>query len=414
MKQNYTMKTIFLIRIRAEPGLTAGHAVWTGEGMLCGSVFQVSVPLRQHPACYTILPMNKRALKADVLLLLTAGIWGFGFVAQRSGMEYVGPFTFNGIRFILGSLSLLPLIFLGGRGKTGAVEGGATGEVPCGENDGKSRGRKSLLFASFAAGSCLFVAVTLQQLGIMFTTAGNAGFITGLYVVLTPMFGVFLGRKTGWPTWIGAGFTLTGLYFLSAAGHLDRINPGDIMVVVSALFWAFHVLLIDALVGRDRGGAEKSALIDPIKLSSGQFAWCGLYSLLAAFFIEPFIAGWMVRWNAGMLSGGLFAWRSLPAMVAAIGSEPVTASGIINALIPILYGGLASVGIAYTLQVVAQRDAPPAHATIILCLEGCFAAIGGAIILGETLGTWTLLGFILMLCGMLITQWDVIAGAGRR
>jgi drug/metabolite transporter (DMT)-like permease len=353
--------------------------------------------------------MNKRALKADILLLLTAGIWGFGFVAQRSGMEYVGPFTFNGVRFILGSLSLLPLIFFLKKGKSGASEGASPG--------GKPRGRRGLPFASFAAGTCLFVAVTLQQLGIMFTTAGNAGFITGLYVVLTPIFGIFLGKKTGLPTWIGGGFTLTGLYFLSAAGHPDRINPGDMITLASALFWAFHVLLIDALVGRGReeGKAEESGrmLIDPIRLSSGQFAWCGFYSLLAALFVEPFIGEWTARWDAGLLSGGLFSWRSLPAMIAAIGSEPAAASGIVKALIPILYGGLASVGFAYTLQVVAQRDAPPAHATIILCLEGLFAALGGMVILGEKAGAFTFLGFALMLAGMLITQWEVIRGTAK-
>jgi drug/metabolite transporter (DMT)-like permease len=369
--------------------------------------------------------MNRGALKADVLLLLTAGIWGFGFVAQRSGMEYVGPFTFNGVRFILGSLSLLPLIFreplknlvfrgfsafaLRGKKRGGPARSGAGEKGDAAE--GKKGGGKGLLFASFAAGSCLFVAVTLQQIGIMFTTAGNAGFITGLYVVLTPIFGIFLGKKTGLPTWIGGVFTLTGLYFLSAAGHLDRINPGDVIVVASAVFWAVHVLLIDSLVGRERAGA---GTIDPIALSSGQFAWCGFYSLLAALFVEPFMAGWMERLNVDAFPGGLFAWRSLPALAALIGSGPAPAFHIIDALIPILYGGLASVGIAYTLQVVAQRDAPPAHATIILCLEGCFAALGGVIILGETPGTWTLLGFILMFAGMLVTQWEVIARAGKK
>jgi drug/metabolite transporter (DMT)-like permease len=241
----------------------------------------------------------------------------------------------------------------------------------------------------------------------MFTTAGNAGFITGLYVVLTPIFGIFLGRKTGIPTWIGGLFTLTGLYFLSAAGHPGGINPGDVLTVISAVFWAVHVLLIDFLVSR--GGEQPRQTVDPIELSSGQFAWCSLYSLIAALCIEPFIGAWMRGLNSELFSGGLFAWRSLPALIAAAGSEPVSAASVPEALIPILYGGLGSVGIAYTLQVVAQRDAPPAHATIILCLEGCFAALGGVIILGESPGTRTLLGFILMLAGMLITQWEVIA-----
>jgi drug/metabolite transporter (DMT)-like permease len=122
----------------------------------------------------------------------------------------------------------------------------------------------------------------------------------------------------------------------------------------------------------------------------------------------------MEAWNAGLLSGGLSAWRSLPAILAAAGSDSSSLSFLVDALIPILYGGLGSVGVAYTLQAVAQRDAPPAHATIILSLEGCFAAFGGVLLLGESPGAWTLLGFILMLAGMLITQWEVIAnGMGK-
>ena len=322
--------------------------------------------------------MNKRALRADVLLLLTAGIWGFGFVAQRSGMEYVGPFAFNGIRFILGSLSLLPLILWREKKLTTIFT-------------------TKWCRYSLAAGGCLFIAVLLQQFGLMFTTAGNAGFITGLYVVLTPIFGIFLGRKTGRATWLGSLFTLAGLYFISAVGNLDSINPGDIITVISAVFWACHVLLIDRLV-RD---------IDPIALSSGQFAVCGLLALAGAFLVEPHIAPLTERLNPALLEAGTFAWLPFPSLLADLSAHTIAFP--VGALIPILYGGLGSVGIAYTLQAVAQRDAPPAHATIILCFEGCFAALGGALLLSEKIGHWTLLGFILMLAGMLVTQWEVIA-----
>jgi drug/metabolite transporter (DMT)-like permease len=328
--------------------------------------------------------MNKRALRADILLLLTAGIWGFGFVAQRSGMEYVGPFTYNGVRFILGSLCLLPLIFI--RQKT-------TKETPFSP--------KKLLWYSLAAGTCLFIAVILQQFGIMFTTAGNAGFITGLYVVLTPIFGIFLGRKTGPATWLGSVFTVVGLYFLCTSGRLDSINPGDLITIISAVFWACHVLLIDRLV-RD---------IDPIMLSSGQFAVCGVLAFIGAFLAEPFVHPVMAYINPALLEIGTFAWLPFPALLSGLNAQ--TVSFPIEALIPILYGGFGSVGIAYTLQVVAQRDAPPAHATIILCFEGCFAALGGALLLSEKIGSWTLLGFFLMLIGMLVTQWEVIAKGTR-
>ena len=338
--------------------------------------------------------MNKRIIRADLLLLLTAAVWGFGFVAQRSGMQYVGPFAFNGIRFILGSLSLLPLIAW--RKKRASAKGSASLKT-------KDSQRKTFFFSSFLAGTCLFIGVTLQQLGIMATTAGNAGFITGLYVVFTPIFGIFLGRKTGLATWIGVFFTFIGLYFLSTTGGLAKINPGDLFVTVSAVFWAFHVLIIDRLV-RD---------IDPIVLSSGQFAFAGLYALVAAFLIEPFLSDWVQNLDPALLASGLFTWKSFPALISGIYSGIVPVSLISDALVPILYGGLGSVGIGYTLQVVAQRDAPPAHATIILCLEGCFAALGGVLLLQEPIGPRIIFGFSLMLAGMLISQWELIADRKR-
>jgi drug/metabolite transporter (DMT)-like permease len=313
--------------------------------------------------------MNKQALRADFLLLLTSCIWGFAFVAQRSGMDYMGPFTFNGIRFLLGSLSLLPLI-LYRKKRAGSRNGDETQEPEVqpavqSRQPGLGKGIQKNILPSLAAGTCLFVAASLQQVGIIYTTAGHSGFITGLYVVLVPVFGIFLGKKTGLPTWVGAVFTLTGLYCLSTAGNIGSINSGDIITAVSAVFWTLHVLIIDALVQKT----------DPLILSSGQFAWCGLFSLIIALCTESF-----------------------------------RAASVTAGLIPLLYGGLGSVGVAYTLQVIAQRDAPPAHASIILCLEGVFAAIGGVIILSEPLGPWTLLGFALMFCGMLTTQWEVVRG----
>ena len=330
--------------------------------------------------------MNKRVLRADLLLLLTAAIWGFGFVAQRYGMEYVGPFTFNGIRFILGSLSLLPLILWRNRGKKR-----------------KAGERKNLFFASVLAGTFLFVAVSLQQLGLITTTAGNAGFITGLYVIFTPIFGIFLGRKTGSPTWLGAALTFTGLYFISSTGRLSDLNPGDIIVAIGAMFWAFHVLIIDRLVQKN----------DPVTLACGQFAVAGLFALAAAFLIEPLLSIWLGTLNPQLHFSGLFTWYSLPALISglAYGTIPVTL--VSSALIPILYGGLISVGIGFTLQAVAQRDAPPAHATIILCLEGSFAALGGILLLSEPLGSRTIIGFALMLLGMLISQWELISSKTR-
>jgi drug/metabolite transporter (DMT)-like permease len=281
-------------------------------------------------------------------------------------MDDMGPFTFNGIRFVLGSLSLVPLVFFRLRNPERRKDG--TTGLP-------------LTFRTFAAcsalaGICLFLAATLQQIGIVHTTAGNSGFITGLYVVLTPILGIFLGKKTGIPTWIGAVFTLSGLFFISAASQIFgrnggpvQLNPGDLITAVSALFWAFHVLLIDSLVKR----------ADPVALASGQFIVCGILSTIAALIFET-----------------------------------VPPDAILKCIIPILYSGLGSVGLAYTLQVVGQKYAPPAHATILLSLEGVFAAIGGVVFLSEPLGTWTLLGFALIFCGTLTTQADVILGGRNR
>ena len=323
--------------------------------------------------------MDKRVFGADILLLLTAAVWGFGFVAQRSGMQYVGPFTFNAIRFPLGSISLLPLIAWRRRLKPNQKSG--------------------LLFSSFFAGTCLFIAVAFQQLGIMFTTAGNAGFITGLYVIFTPIFGIFLGRSTGKATWIGAILTFTGLYFLSSSGPLTDINIGDIIISVSAVFWAFHVLVIDRLVQKT----------DPIALSSGQFAFTGLYALIAAFLAEPFLSRWLLSLSSSSLSSSdLVSWKSFPALISGLSSGNIPFALVSGAIIPILYGAFGSAGIGYTLQVVAQQYAPPAHATIILCLEGFFAAVGGIMLLHEPAGIRTIIGFSFMLCGMLVSQWELV------
>ena len=243
--------------------------------------------------------MNKRIFEADLLLLLTAAIWGFGFVAQRSGMQYIGPFAFNGLRFILASLSLLPLIFWRSRRKR---------EADIGQTENRQSKRKILLFSSFLAGSCLFVAVSFQQLGMMVTSAGNGGFITGFYVIFTPIFGIFLGRKTGKATWAGAVFMLAGLYFISSSGPLKSINPGDVFVAIGAVFWSFHVLIIDRLVQKN----------DPIELSSGQFAFGGLYALGAAFLLEPLLSEWVKNLNPEILSMGYFDWKSFPDLVSGL------------------------------------------------------------------------------------------------
>lgn len=287
-----------------------------------------------------------RTLKSDALLMLTATIWGFAFVAQRVGMDYVGPFTFNGVRFALGSLSLIPLVLLKRRHPSAPAA-----LVP-------PAGRKTVLWGGALAGVALFMGASLQQVGLVYTTAGNAGFITGLYVVIVPLLGLFWKQRPDLGTWVGAVLAAAGLYLLSVTAAF-RIAYGDLLVLLGAFFWAFHVLIIGWLSPR----------IESVLLACIQFAVCSALSLITA---------------------------------AAL--ETTTPTSLMAAALPILYGGLLSVGVAYTLQVVAQRDARPAHAAIILSLESVFAALGGWLLLGEVLSGRALLGCGLMLAGMLLSQ----------
>jgi drug/metabolite transporter (DMT)-like permease len=278
-------------------------------------------------------------MKNDLLLLATAAIWGFAFVAQRAGMEFIGPHSYNALRFLLGALSLLPLLILF---RTAKVKSGHTP-----------------LKLIIAAGLLLFGGSALQQMGLVFTTAGKAGFITGLYVVLVPILGIFMGISSGGRRWTGAAAALAGLYFLSVDSAFT-VSGGDLLVMASAVFFAAHLLLISRIAGR----------ADLILLSIGQYLVCALLSALLAVFLGEDLPGAAVR----------------------------------DALPAILYGGIMSVGIAYSLQIVAQRKAHPTHAAIILCAESLFAAAGGALILAERMNLREGLGALLMFAGMLISQ----------
>lgn len=292
--------------------------------------------------------MTKTQLKANILLLLTAAIWGLAFVAQKVGAEYVGAFTFNGIRFALGSISLIPLILLLNKKKE--------------NNDAKKEeGGNSLkhtIRAGIIVGCALFIATSLQQTGVMYTTAGKAGFITGLYMVIVPILGLFLKQKVNNTTWIGIVIAIIGLYLLSINEDFS-ISKGDLLVLIGSVGWAIHILLIDNFTKK----------IDPLKLSSIQFATCSILSLLVAFIFED-----------------------------------INMVDISAALMPILYGGLLSVGVAYTLQVVAQKNAKPSHAAILLSMESVFGAIGGAMFLGERIGSRGLVGCILIFIAIIVSQ----------
>jgi drug/metabolite transporter (DMT)-like permease len=279
-------------------------------------------------------------------------------------MEHIQPFTYNGVRFALGSVSLLPLIFLLRRRNRGKVPVKIQGVPASGGGRGamaRERTGRVWLYG-LLCGSVLFAGASLQQVGIVYTTAGKAGFITGLYVVLVPLSGLLWRQKAGWSRWVGAGLALTGLYLLSVTRGFT-IAKGDFLVLLSALFWTAHVHLIGWF----------SPKTDSLLLACIQFAVCSLFSLVVA-----------------------FAW------------ETVVLEGILRTGIPILYGGLCSVGIAYTLQVVVQKTAHPAHAAIILSLEGAFAVLGGWLVLGEVLSLRGLIGCGLMLAGMIVSQTSVL------
>ena len=284
--------------------------------------------------------MQTKALRADVLMLITAMIWGSGFVAQTSGMDHIGPFLYSGLRFALGSLCLLPLVLW---------------RAPARPEPFLTRG---LLIGGCLMGLALALGINLQQVGLLFTSVTNAGFITGLYVIVVPLLGLLIGHKTGLGTWLGASLAVVGMFLLSV-GDQFQVASGDWLQLIGAFVWGGHVVLVGVFAGRH----------DPIRLAFLQFATCSVVSLLLALYFEPF---------------------DIDAIIAA---GPA-----------ILYGGVIAVGIGYTLQVIAQKDAIASHAAIIFSMEAVFAAIAGAWLLGEQLSTRGYIGCGLMLAGMLAAQ----------
>ena len=281
--------------------------------------------------------------QANAALLVTAGIWGLAFVAQRVGMEYLEPFTFNGIRFLLGALSLLPLLWWQQHRKAVWEQ-----QLP----------RFRTVGIGVVAGLILFLAASLQQIGIVDTTAGKAAFVTSLYIVLVPLSGVLLGQRVEVSLWLGCLLSLFGLYFLCIREDFT-LSFGDFLVLVGAVFWTMHILWIDRFASQ----------VQVLSLAVWQIMTCALLSLVVAAF-----------------------------------TETITLAGIKGALSPILYGGIGSVGIAYTLQIVGQKRAEPTQASLILSLETVFAALGGYFLLQEFLSFWELLGCLLMMTGIVVAQ----------
>lgn len=282
--------------------------------------------------------MNAKTLRANLLLLLAAFIWGVAFVAQKSGLDSLSPFAFNGYRFLLGGLVLLPFALARRRRAPEAGRGVWSGGLLC--------------------GTCLFVASSAQQIGLEWTTAGKAGFLTALYVVLVPLLAALAGRRVRPVLWLCIALAVAGLRLLCLDGSFSpaSVNRGDVLELACALAFAVHILAIDRFAPH----------ADGIRLSCVQFFVCGLLSLPFAGFPSP--------------------------------------SALAAAWIPLAYTGILSCGVAYTLQAVAQKNTSPTVASLVMCLESLFALLAGAILLREPVSAREALGAALLLAALLLAQ----------
>lgn len=308
---------------------------------------------------------------ADAILLTAAVIWGTTFIAQKLATEHMGPVSFNGVRFTLGSLILLPFALVRLR------------------RIGSARVRRESVVGGLLAGVAMSFGSSLQQVGMHETSPSNAGFITGLYVIIVPMLGLLAGQRVGWQVWWGAVLAVAGLFFLSLfdpQGGAIAVNRGDLWVLGCALAWSFHVQVI--------GWAAREA--DAFVISVVQFAVTGLSALA----VSQLLAAWAPDSDWGA-------------------REALSAAALRDVAGPLLFATLLSTCIAFTLQTVAQGSAPPAHAAILLSLEGVVAAIAEALCpalgwegLGAPFTRWKVLGCVLMFAGVLLSQWKPRRPAG--
>jgi drug/metabolite transporter (DMT)-like permease len=306
-------------------------------------------------------------LGGDALLFLTSIIWGFAFVAQRVGMESLGPFAFNGVRYLIGAVSLLPLLFLL-PGKPAGTSHDAEPSAFTGHVAKKGGTFARVYLPPLLAGGAMFFGSSFQQVGIVTTTAGNAAFITSLYVVIVPFLGSIFGKKVAGIDWMASLVAVGGLWLITMTHGLS-MSGGDFLVLVCAFFWALHIIVIGRF----------ASTYDPIRLAMGQFAIAGLLSLVVSLF-----------------------------------TEKTDIAGIRSALLPLLYGGVCSCGVAFTLQIFGQRRAKASHASIILALEGLFGAVGGILLLGEPATIRLLAGGALMILATMLPQlWTLLRGLLR-
>lgn len=289
-----------------------------------------------------------KQLRGGAMLMLTALIWGTAFVAQSVGMDYLGPCAFTAVRNFIGCVALLPVIGLASRMRSGAQL----------EEAAPAPGKKALFGWGAACGLLLGGATLLQQAGMQTASAGKAGFLTALYIVIVPVLGIFLGRRPGLKVWMGVVLALVGAYLLSVKGGAG-IASGDLLVIASAVVFSLHILVIDSV----------PAGVDGVRLSCVQFLVAGVFALVLALFLES------------------FTWRD-----------------ILSAWVPLLYTGVVSSGVGYTLQILGQRTVNPTVASLILSLESVFAALAGWAILGQALSLRELFGCALVFVAVILAQ----------
>lgn len=288
--------------------------------------------------------MKKKSIRSSLLLLLAATIWGVAFVAQSVGMDYMGPLSFNGGRFLMGGVVLLPLVII--RRKKDKDR-----QIP-------RAGMRVTLTGGICCGLVLGMASLCQQIGIMYTTVGKAGFITTLYIIIVPVMGIFLRKKVSGRVWIGAAIAALGMYLLCVKERL-ALSRGDAYVFLCAILFAVHILVIDYFSPR----------ADGVELSCIQFFTAGILSGVLAFILEK----------------------------PEIGS-------FINGIIPLAYAGIMSCGVAYTLQIIGQKDLDPTVASLILSMESVVSMLAGWVILGQALSKKELLGCALVFGAVILVQ----------
>lgn len=305
----------------------------------------------------------------SLLLVLTSMIWGVAFVAQSEGGDAIGSFSFNGIRSFIGAIVLLPVIFVLDwfRHREDHKETCDSGD------DGKNTWRnKYLWIGGICCGIALFLATSAQQVGINSgTDAGKAGFLTACYIVIVPVFSIFLGKKCGWNVWTGVLFALVGLYLLCFGENQNfaNIKSGDVLLLSCACLFSVQILLVDYFSPR----------VDGVRLSCIQFLVCGILSIIPAIVLE-----------VGTSPEEICMW-----------AEPFAS---MNAWIPILYAGVMSCGVAYTLQIVSQKNLNPTFASLIMSLESVFSVLAGWLILHETLSGRELGGCALVFLAVIVAQ----------